>query len=245
THQGMQGGLIQMVNHGLSTGALFLIVGMIYERRHSRMIADFGGLAKQIPIFTTFFMIVTLSSIGLPGLNGFVGEFLVLLGTFKTNTTMAILATSGVIFAAVYMLWMFKRMMFGPLDKEDNKRLKDLSRREIAVLVPFVVFIVLIGVYAQPFLGKMEKSVDGLISHIKAKQTAVRSAAFRPSFYTPKLRDFSPARRDSSKTPRNDRLANSRHFECPLSTEGPLSLQKMAHETAPKTIEYEIDGGGE
>jgi NADH-quinone oxidoreductase subunit M len=115
-------------------------------------------------------MIVTLSSIGLPGLNGFIGEFLVLLGTFKTNTTLAILATSGVIFAAVYMLWMFKRMMFGPLTNEENKRLKDLSRREIAVLVPIVIFIVWIGVHAQPFLGKMEKSVDALISHIQAKQ---------------------------------------------------------------------------
>ncbi|MCA9741188.1 NADH-quinone oxidoreductase subunit M [candidate division KSB1 bacterium] len=173
THQGMQGGLIQMVNHGLSTGALFLIVGMIYERRHTRMIEDFGGLARQIPIFTTFFMIVTLSSIGLPGLNGFVGEFLVLLGTFQTNVTLAVLATSGVIFAAVYMLWMFKRVMFGPITREENKRLTDLSKREVAVLVPIVVFIVWIGVYAQPFLGKMEKSVDSLLAQLKAKQTAL------------------------------------------------------------------------
>jgi len=109
--QGIEGGITQMINHGLSTGALFLIVGMLYERRHTRMIADFGGLTKQIPVFATFFMIVTLSSIGLPGLNGFVGEFLILVGTFKTRILYASLATSGIILAAVYMLWMFQRVM--------------------------------------------------------------------------------------------------------------------------------------
>jgi NADH-quinone oxidoreductase subunit M len=176
THQGLQGGLLQMVNHGLSTGALFLIVGMIYERRHTRMIEDFGGLAKQIPIFTAFFMIVTLSSIGLPGLNGFVGEFLVLLGTFLTNKWYAVLATSGVIFAAVYMLRMFQRVMFGKLDKEENHNLADLSKREIAVLVPVVAMIVLIGVWPQPFLNKMEKSVDHLIRTVHYRAVRVQQA---------------------------------------------------------------------
>lgn len=174
THQGMQGGLIQMVNHGLSTGALFLIVGMIYERRHTRQIDDFGGLAKQIPIFTTFFMIVTLSSIGLPGLNGFVGEFLILLGAFQKNITLAVIAASGVIFAAVYMLWMFKRVMFGPLEKEENKTLADLNNREIGTLVPFIIFIIWIGVYAQPFLGKMEKTVDDLIHRVEKSQVVIQ-----------------------------------------------------------------------
>ncbi len=172
-NQGIQGGLMQMVNHGLSTGALFLIVGMIYERRHTRLIADFGGLAKQIPIFTAFFMIVTLSSIGLPGLNGFIGEFLILLGAFLSNKLFAILAATGVILAAVYMLWMFQRVMFGKLDKEENKRLADLSGREIAVLVPIVVFIVLIGVYPNAFLKKMEPTVDHLIESVQAKQAYV------------------------------------------------------------------------
>ncbi len=173
THQGMQGGLIQMVNHGLSTGALFLIVGMIYERRHTRLIAEFGGLARQIPIFTAFFMIVTLSSIGLPGLNGFVGEFLVLLGSFQKNTVITAFAASGVIFAAVYMLWMFRRVMFGPITRDENRHLADLNLREIGVLVPIIVFIVWIGVYAQPFLGRMETSVDALIRHVDSKQAAV------------------------------------------------------------------------
>ncbi len=176
THQGLQGGLLQMVNHGLSTGALFLVVGMIYERRHTRLIADFGGLAKQMPIFTTFFMIVTLSSIGLPGLNGFVGEFLVLIGTFLTNKWYAVIATSGVIFAAVYMLRMFQRVMFGKLDKEENQQLTDLSAREIAVLVPVVVMIILIGVWPSPFLNKMEKSVDYLIRSVHYRAERVQQA---------------------------------------------------------------------
>ncbi|MDZ7269739.1 MAG: NADH-quinone oxidoreductase subunit M [candidate division KSB1 bacterium] len=176
THQGLQGALIQMVNHGLSTGALFLIVGMLYERRHTREIADFGGLARPLPVFTTFFMIATLASIGLPGLNGFVGEFLVLLGTFLTNKTYAAFAATGVIFAAVYMLWMFQRVMFGRLDKEENRRLRDLTRREIAVLVPVTAMMVLIGVWAQPFLGKMETSVDALIRTVHARAAKVNDA---------------------------------------------------------------------
>ncbi len=161
--QGVEGSVIQMVNHGLSTGALFIIVGMLYDRRHTRLISDFGGISKSMPIFATFFMIVTLSSIGLPGLNGFVGEFLILLGAFKKNTALAVLAASGVILAAVYMLWMFKRAMFGPLDKEENKSLKDLDLREIAVLVPIVVMIVWIGVYPQTFLRKMDRSVEAFL----------------------------------------------------------------------------------
>lgn len=175
-NQGIQGGLIQMVNHGLSTGGLFLIVGMIYERRHTRKIADFGGLAKQLPIFATFFMIITLSSIGLPGLNGFVGEYLILLGTFLTSKTYAVFAATGVVFAAVYMLLMFQRTMFGKLDKEENKKLIDLSKREIAVLVPIVVFIVFIGVYPNAFLRKMEPSVEALIKTVEAKQRYAVSA---------------------------------------------------------------------
>ncbi|MFQ5603520.1 MAG: NADH-quinone oxidoreductase subunit M [bacterium] len=168
--QGIQGGLLQMVNHGLSTGALFLIVGMLYERRHTRLIADFGGLAKRLPIFATFFMIVTLSSIGLPGLNGFVGEFLILLGTFLSSKTYAVLAASGVILAAVYMLRMFHRVMFGKLDNEKNRRLLDLSAREISVLVPIVVLIILIGFYPNAFLKKMAPSVEHLIQSVQSRQ---------------------------------------------------------------------------
>ncbi len=128
--QGVQGGIYQMLNHGISTGGLFLIVGMIYERRHTRMIADFGGLSKVMPIFATFFMIITLSSVALPGTNGFVGEFLILMGAFKNNVVYGTLATTGVILGAVYMLWMFQRVMFGVVTKEENRNLKDLDGRE-------------------------------------------------------------------------------------------------------------------
>ena len=170
--QGVQGGIIQMVNHGLSTGALFLLVGMIYERRHTRMIADFGGLAKCMPIFATIFLIVTLSSIGLPGLNGFVGEFMILLGSFISGAfskVHAVLAATGVILAAVYMLWMFQRVMFGKLDKPENQALKDLNLREVIVLLPILLFIVWIGVYPKPFLSRIEKSVNHVLKqHTKA-----------------------------------------------------------------------------
>ena len=125
--QGMVGGIIQMVNHGLSTGALFLLVGMIYERRHTRLIADFGGLWKVMPAFSVVFLVVCLSSIGLPGLNGFVGEFLILVGAFQVNRLAAVLATTGIIFAAVYMLWMYQRVFFGEVTHEANRRLTDLS----------------------------------------------------------------------------------------------------------------------
>jgi NADH-quinone oxidoreductase subunit M len=171
----LQGSIIQMINHGLSTGALFLIVGMIYERRHTRMISEFGGLFKQLPIFVTFFMIITLSSIGLPGLNGFVGEFLILVGTFQANKLFAILAASGVIFAAVYMLWMFQRVNFGPLDKPENKELKDLNKREITCLVPIVIFCFWIGIYPSTFLGKTEATVEKILQDAKIKKEKVIS----------------------------------------------------------------------
>jgi NADH-quinone oxidoreductase subunit M len=174
TMPGVQGGIIQMINHGLSTGALFLIVGMIYERRHTRMIADFGGLATPMPVYATIFMIVTLSSIGLPGLNGFVGEFLILLGAFKTNMIYSIIAATGVIFAACYMLWMFQRVMWGEVTHEVNKTLKDLSWREIAIFLPLLLFIVWIGVYPNTFLNKTKATTESFIAMMeKAKSTEV------------------------------------------------------------------------
>src|SRR5439155_1652999 len=130
---------IQMVNHGLSTGALFLLVGMIYERRHTRLIADFGGLWSVVPAFSALFMVVVLSSLGLPGLNGFVGEFLVLVGAFQTSPWLAAVATSGIVFAAVYLLWMYQRVIFGEVTHQANRSLPDLSPREWALLVPVVV----------------------------------------------------------------------------------------------------------
>ena len=172
TPQGMVGGIIQMVNHGLSTGALFLMVGMIYERRHTRLIADFGGLWKVIPAFSVLFLIVCLSSLGLPGLNGFVGEFLILLGTFQVHRLAAALATSGIIFAAVYLLWMYQRVCFGELTSEANRRLRDLSPREWAVLLPVLLFIVWIGVYPTTFTAMTEPSVQALITQVQAKAQA-------------------------------------------------------------------------
>jgi NADH-quinone oxidoreductase subunit M len=174
TMPGIQGGIIQMINHGLSTGALFLIVGMIYERRHTRMIADFGGLSTPMPIYATIFMIVALSSIGLPGLNGFVGEFLILLGTFKVNKLYATLGASGVILAACYMLWMFQRVMFGEVTNPKNKDLKDLSWREVVIFAPLILFIVWIGVYPNTFLDKTKASTANFVAMMeKAKGTQV------------------------------------------------------------------------
>ncbi len=158
----MQGGLIQMINHGLSTGALFLAVGMIYERRHTREIREFGGVTRVMPVFATLFLIVCLSSLGLPGTNGFVGEFLILVGSFQVVPAFAVLATVGIIFAAVYLLWMFRRVMFGPLTREENKNLVDLNGREVATLLPIIVFIFWIGFYPRTFLDKTEATISRL-----------------------------------------------------------------------------------
>jgi NADH-quinone oxidoreductase subunit M len=171
--QGIAGGMLQMLNHGVSTGALFLIVGFLYERRHTRLITDFGGLSKQMPIFATIFMIVTLSSIGLPGTNGFVGEFLILLGAYESGLRWyAVVATSGVILSAVYMLWMFQRVMFGELNNPKNQELSDLNAREIGLMVPLLILIFVMGVYPTPFLDKMAPAIDKLILQSKVRQVA-------------------------------------------------------------------------
>ena len=169
--QGLEGSVIQMINHGISTGALFLIVGMIYERRHTRQIADFGGLSKSMPVFSTFFMIVALSSIGLPLTNGFVGEFLILLGTFKVNQVYAVLGASGVILAACYMLWMLQRVIFGKITNVANQNLHDLYGREKLVLIPLVILIFWIGIYPKPFFVRMEPAVKNIIQIVnKARE---------------------------------------------------------------------------
>ena len=165
--QGISGGILQMINHGLSTGALFLLVGMLYERRHTRLIEDFGGIAKVMPIYAAFFLIVMFSSVGLPGLNGFVGEFLILVGAFQVNVWCAALAATGVVLSAIYLLWMYQRAMNGPITNDANKNLPDLSRREIALMVALVVFIVWIGVYPRTFLDPMQASVVNLLGMLK------------------------------------------------------------------------------
>jgi NADH-quinone oxidoreductase subunit M len=169
TMAGLQGSIIQMVNHGLSTGALFLLVGMIYDRRHTRLIADYGGLWQRVPIFAAFFLIVMFSSIGLPGLNGFVGEFLILLGTFETSRLAAVLAALGIILGAVYMLWMYQRVMFGETTHEANRRLTDLSGREIALMLPILVLMFWIGIYPNTFLRPTDASSAYLLEHMRVK----------------------------------------------------------------------------
>jgi NADH-quinone oxidoreductase subunit M len=165
TTQGVQGGLLQMINHGLSTGALFLLVGMVYERRHTRQIADFGGLQKVAPVFAGVFMVVMLSSVGLPGLNGFVGEFLVLLGTFITRRWWAVVAATGVILAAVYLLWAYQRVFHG-VPEGENLKFPELKWKEGAVLAPVIALIVFLGVYPKPVLDRMAPSVRSLVQRV-------------------------------------------------------------------------------
>ena len=174
TELGMQGALYQMLNHGVSTGALFLFVGFIYERRHTRMISEFGGLAKPMPWFSTLFVIASLSSIGLPFLNGFVGEFLILLGTW-TSTAVAnpwittMLAATGVIWAAVYMLWMLQRVVFGEVTNPENAKLTDLNSRELGLLVPLMLLMLFMGVYPRVFLDRSQASVHEI--RLRVNQT--------------------------------------------------------------------------
>jgi len=166
--QGVQGAVYQMVNHGVSTGGLFLIVGMLSDRRHTRLIAEFGGLKKVTPRLVAVFLIVTLSSIGLPGLNGFVGEFLILLGAFSWDPRLTAVAATGVILSATYMLWMFQRVNYGSVTNEKNATLPDLGTREWAVIVPIVALAVLMGVLPNLFLRPMEGSVERLVNRVRS-----------------------------------------------------------------------------
>ncbi len=158
--RGISGGVLQMVNHGLSTGALFLLVGIIYERRHKRAISDFGGLARVIPVYATLFLIVTLSSIGLPGLNGFVGELLILQGAFESSWMYAAPAALGILLGAIYMLSMYQRCFLGKVDKSENEKIKDINGREAAMLLPIIVLIFVIGFFPSLFLDKMKTSIE-------------------------------------------------------------------------------------
>jgi NADH-quinone oxidoreductase subunit M len=170
TVTGLTGSIIQMINHGITTGALFLLVGMIYERRHTRLIEDFGGIAHVMPVFTAMFLIITLASIGLPGTNGFVGEFLILLGTFRTNVTYAVIGTFGIVLAAVYMLWMVQRVFFGELTKDENRQLSDITWRERLIAFPLIVMVFWIGIYPQTFLNKIELSVRNLVQTVEQRR---------------------------------------------------------------------------
>ena len=189
--QAVEGAVYQMLSHGLSTGALFLLVGVIYERRHTRMISAFGGLARSMPVYAVFFMIVMLSSIGLPGLNGFIGEFLILIGAFKAKALWAVLAASGVVLGAIYMLWMYQRVFFGQAknghgaakhgdggaehENGGHGPLKDLNLREIVVFLPILAMIFFMGVYPKPFLRRMEPAVNKFVAQVTEKRMALES----------------------------------------------------------------------
>jgi len=201
TINGIQGGLVVMISHGITTGALFLLLGMLYERRHTRLIDQFGGLGRVAPMFATAFVITALASIGLPGTSGFVGEFLALLGAFETHPWIAGIAATGVIFAAYYMLPMTQKIWFNRLDRDENRKVTDLSRREIVVLAPMLALMIWIGAYPAPLLRRMEPSVQALMERVQGRPPAMGSlelgiradAADLPAFGGADDLDDSPA----------------------------------------------------
>jgi NADH-quinone oxidoreductase subunit M len=165
----LEGGILQMINHGISTGALFLIVGIIYERRHTRMIADFGGLSQNMPVFAVVFLIMTLSSIGMPALNGFIGEYMVLQGVFADPVyrLWAVFGAVGIVLGAAYMLWLYQRVMFGPLDNPENQSLPDLNLREVATFVPLIILAFWIGLYPNTFLDYLHEPVNQIVERVR------------------------------------------------------------------------------
>ncbi|BCW92754.1 MAG: NADH:ubiquinone oxidoreductase subunit M [Thermoanaerobaculum sp.] len=175
--QGLSGSLLQMINHGLSTGGLFLLVGIIYERRHTRGLSEFGGLAKVMPVYATLFMIITMASIGLPTLNGFVGELTILLGAFNRNTWWAVAAATGIVLGAAYMLWMYQRVFFGEVVHEENKNLPDANLREQWTLIPLVVLCFWIGLYPKPFFKIMEPSIRRVVQVVEPQYLQAPAAS--------------------------------------------------------------------
>ncbi len=167
---GVRGSILQMINHGVSTGALFLLVGIVYERRHTRLIAEYGGLAKIMPVYAMFFLIMTLSSIGLPTLNGFIGEFTILIGAFAANHWWAVIAATGIVLGAAYMLWLYQRVFFGEVTVEANSSLTDLTRREQWTLIPLIVIAFWIGLYPKPFFDRMAPTVDRVVEIIETER---------------------------------------------------------------------------
>jgi NADH-quinone oxidoreductase subunit M len=177
----VEGSILQMVNHGLSTGALFLLVGVVYERRHTRQISEYGGLSKVMPVYATIFMIMTMSSIGLPTLNGFIGEFLILLGAFHVWPWLTAVGATGVILSAVYMLWMFQRVNYGPMTNAKNRGLRDLSLREWVVIAPICAMAIVMGVVPGAFLRPMEPAVRKTVQAIVGAQVPANTAARPPA----------------------------------------------------------------
>ncbi|MBF0127120.1 MAG: NADH-quinone oxidoreductase subunit M, partial [Magnetococcales bacterium] len=173
--QGLEGGILQMINHGIVAGGLFLLVGVVYDRMHTREIARYGGIAHVMPIYAVIFMIFTLASAGLPGTNSFVGEILILLGAFLANKLVAVIAATGLVLGAAYMLWMFKRVVFGQIANDEVRAMKDVSLREIALFAPLIVLVFWIGFYPSPFLALLHASVENLL--IQANTIKVGAAA--------------------------------------------------------------------
>jgi NADH-quinone oxidoreductase subunit M len=177
TVQSVQGALMVMINHGLSTGALFFLIGMIYERRHTRLIESYGGLARVVPLFAALLTFVSLSSIGLPGTNGFIGEFLVLIGAFRTSPILTVIATTTVIIAAAYLLWAIQRILFNALDKPENEHVPDLNRRELLLMAPLLAGIIWLGVYPAPVLRRMQTSAEQFVRTVETRAAATTAFA--------------------------------------------------------------------
>jgi NADH-quinone oxidoreductase subunit M len=177
TPTGITGSLIQQINHGISTGALFLLVGVVYERRHTRQIDAYGGIAAVMPVFAAIFLLMTMSSIGLPALNGFVGEVLILQGTFVVSKVWAGIAGLGIILGAAYMLWLYQRTMFGEITHSENKGLKDVGLREVLTFVPLIILAFWIGLYPKPFVDRLAPAVDRLVERVSPEIAAGAAAA--------------------------------------------------------------------
>jgi NADH-quinone oxidoreductase subunit M len=200
---GLEGSVLQMINHGLSTGGLFLIVGIVYERRHTKAIAEFGGLAHVMPVYATFTLILFLASMGLPLLNGFIGELLILQGAFAANRMWAYWAVSGIVLGAAYLLWLYQRVFWGKVTHEENRHLGDLTPRELATLVPLVVFCFWIGLYPKPFLDFLHAPVARLAETLQPGKFpaygAVHAAAPAPAPHEPAPAEPAPA--EAAPTP--------------------------------------------
>jgi NADH-quinone oxidoreductase subunit M len=169
---GITGSILQQLNHGISTGALFLLVGVVYERRHTREISEYGGLSKVMPVYAAIFLLMTMSSIGLPTLNGFIGEILILQGIFVVDKIWAAFAATGIVLGAVYMLSLYQRTMFGTIENPKNEKLLDLSGREFATFVPLIILAIWIGLYPKPFLDRLETSVQRVVARVSPQYVA-------------------------------------------------------------------------
>jgi NADH-quinone oxidoreductase subunit M len=225
TQQGVAGAILQMVNHGISTGALFLLVGVIYERRHTRLLDQFGGLAKVMPLYTLLFVIIAMSSVGLPGTNGFIGEFMILNGTFLSHELVnpfgfTLFAATGVILAAIYMLHATLKMFWGPLDNSENQELADVGGRELTALLPLVAFVFVLGFFPGVFLEKMNPSVDAFLKNYEAKLLDSNNKDSEPHLYKAAVPTRGAAVYGSREEPRATTVA--------LGAEG--SRQETSHD---------------